>query len=199
MISYADYMTLEWHQIEKGHRHQRPQIEKVNGATRKLCQNLGSTPKIVSRLDKPLTDLLLKFKDASWHGFASAGKLQLCEPQGNVASIFVNFFHKLFAEEYGKCHKLILPGHGLNSWLAPCMEHSANLGDLSWGIRVTLTRSSLTGSIVKSCSVPGTKKFVTLGTEVDLHIGWCYSSFNISLWTFGSDCLYLARQHWICP
>jgi hypothetical protein len=84
LISYADYMTVEWHQIEKGHRHQRPQIEKVNGATRKLCENLGSTPEIVSRLDKPLTDLLLKFKNASWHGFASGGKLQLCETQGKV-------------------------------------------------------------------------------------------------------------------
>jgi hypothetical protein len=33
------------------------------------------------------------------------------------------------------------------------------LGDLSRGIGVTLTRSSLTGSMVKSCSVPGTKNF----------------------------------------
>jgi hypothetical protein len=50
--------------------------------------------------------------------------------------------------------------------------------DITWswaefmaGIGVTLTRSSLTGSMVKSCSVPGTKNFVTLGTEVDLLIG----------------------------
>lgn len=35
---------------------------------------------------------------------------------------------------------MILHDHGLNSWLAPFMEDSVNLGDLGKDIYITLTR-----------------------------------------------------------